>query len=63
MILYQVLGGEDSHNRGRAKLDDDGDIFLHKLIVIYEIIIKSHQSRAKRFSYLLTECVYVSSFI
>lgn len=42
MTLYQVLCGEDSHNRGRAKLDDDGGIFLHKLIVIYEITIKSH---------------------
>lgn len=63
MILYQVLGGEESRNRGRAKPDDDGAIFQHKLIVIYEITIKNHQSRAKRFSYLLTECVYVSSFI
>ena len=63
MILYQVLGGDDSHNRRRTKLDDDEAIFLHKFIVIYEITIKNHQPRAKRFSYCLTECGYVSSYI
>lgn len=40
MIFYQVLCGEDSHNRRRARLDDDGVIFLHKLIEFYDITIK-----------------------